>query len=150
MGRTPMIGPVVREYLEQEHLLSYLEAVLRVYNQHGRRDNKYKARIKILVHELGAEEFTRQVEAEWARIKDGPLTLPEAEFRRIQEMFAPPPYEVPDAADNRFKDSLAGDTAFAAWVETNVHEHSVPGYAITGTVCAVFQSPPISRVSTTM
>lgn len=130
MGRTPMIGPVIREDLAQEHLLSYLEAILRVYNQHGRRDNKYKARIKILVHELGAEEFTRQVEAEWARIKDGPLTLPEAEFQRIQAMFALPPYEVIESADSRFEDSLVGDTAFAAWVQTNVHEHSVPGHAI--------------------
>ena len=130
MGRTPMIGPVIRAHLEPEHLLSYLEAILRVYNQHGRRDNKYKARIKILVHELGTDEFTRQVEAEWARIKDGPLTLPEAEFRRIQAMFAPPPYEATDGSDSRFEKSLAGDTAFAAWVDRNVHAHHAPGHAI--------------------
>ena len=130
MGRTPMIGPVIREHLEPEHLLSYLEAILRVYNIHGRRDNKYKARIKILVHELGAEEFTAQVETEWARIKDGPLSLPKVELARIRAMFVPPPYEVADDCYAKFDQGLAGDRAFARWVETNVHEHRVPGHAI--------------------
>src|SRR5690606_31305758 len=92
MGRTPFVGPTVREFLPASRLFSYLEAVMRVYNLHGRRDNKYKARIKILVSALGVEEFTRQVEAEWAQI--GPAgDLPDTELARIRASFAPVNFE---------------------------------------------------------
>ena len=89
-GRTPLVAKKIRDFLPEEHLLSYCTAILRVYNLYGRRDNKYKARIKILVHETGVEEFTRQVEAEWAELKDGELTLPEADIKAIDAYFAPP------------------------------------------------------------
>ena len=92
-GRTPIIAKKIRDVLPEADLLSYLEAILRVYNLHGRRDNKYKARIKILVHEIGAEAFAAQVEEEWQRIRDGALKLPEAEIRRIEAYFAPPAFE---------------------------------------------------------
>ncbi len=92
-GRTPMIGKVIRPFLPKEHLLSYLEAILRVYNLLGRRDNLFKARIKILVHEVGAETFTGMVEEEWEQIKGGPVELPEGELERILAYFAPPAYE---------------------------------------------------------
>src|SRR5215471_196276 len=93
MGRTPAIGPTIRSFLPKQHLLSYLEAILRVYNLLGRRDNLYKARIKILVTATGTQEFARLVEEEWARIKDGVLTLPEAEVARIETYFTPRAYE---------------------------------------------------------
>ena len=92
LGRSPYVAETVRDFLPKEHLLSYLEAVLRVYNQLGRRDNKYKARIKILLAETGLEEFRRLVEEEWAHIKDGALTVPSDEVDRINTYFAPPSY----------------------------------------------------------
>src|SRR5262249_42112848 len=92
-GRTPFIAKTIREFLPKEHLLSYLEAVLRVYNELGRRDNMFKARIKILVHEIGAAKMTELVEAEWQATKDGPLALPAETIERIARHFAPPPYE---------------------------------------------------------
>ena len=107
-------------------LLSYLEAILRVYNLQGRRDNKYKARIKILVHEIGAEAFARDVEEEWQRIRDGALKLPAEEIRRIEAYFAPPAFESRPA-----KASLrAPDRAFDRWVTRNTHAHRQPGYSI--------------------
>jgi sulfite reductase (NADPH) hemoprotein beta-component len=125
-GRTPILAKLVRDDLPEEHLLSYLEAILRVYNLQGRRDNKYKARIKILVHEIGAAAFTAQVEEEWQRIRDGALKLPEAEIRRIEAYFAPPAFERRPA-----KVSLrAPDRAFDRWVTRNSHAHRQPGYAI--------------------
>src|SRR6185436_14772750 len=92
MGRTPFIAKKIRDELPEEHLLSYLEAVLRIYNLHGRRDNKFKARIKILVHEMSAKAFAAQVEEEWQRIRDGALKLPDAEIKRIEAYFAPPAF----------------------------------------------------------
>ena len=89
-GRTPIIAKKIKDFLPEEHLLSYTTAIMRVYNLYGRRDNKYKARIKILVHETGTEEFSRQVEAEWQELKNGELKLPEADIRAIQTYFAPP------------------------------------------------------------
>ena len=125
-GRTPIIAKLIRDDLPEEDLLSYLEAVLRVYNLHGRRDNIYKARIKILVHEIGAEAFTRQVEEEWQRIRDGALKLPQAEIERIDAYFAPPAFERRPA-----KAALrAPDRAFDRWVTRNTHAHKHPGYAI--------------------
>src|SRR5687768_4648513 len=93
MGRTPIIGHVIREFLPWQHMLTYCEAILRVYNLHGRRDNLYKARIKILVKALGVEEFTRQVEAEWEASKDSPSVIPEGELARVSAFFQPPAYQ---------------------------------------------------------
>ncbi|EMD82037.1 nitrite/sulfite reductase [Pacificimonas flava] len=123
MGRTPMIGPCVREFVPADALISYSEAILRVYNRYGRRDNKYKARIKILVHELGIEEFRRQVEAEFAHMHPLDLDPPRAELTRIQAFFAPPAYEpLPDGFDD-------SDPDFKLWADANLHPHKVPGYA---------------------
>jgi len=125
MGRTPMIGHVVREFIPARQYLSYCEAILRVYNRYGRRDNIYKARIKILVHELGAAEFTAQVEAEWAHLEPLALDAPQAEYDRIVAQFAEPDYDL--AADDGLNRS---DPDFALWVDQNVHAHKQPGYAI--------------------
>jgi sulfite reductase (NADPH) hemoprotein beta-component len=124
LGRTPIIGQVVRDFLPREHLLSYLEAVLRVYNLEGRRDNLTKARIKILVKSLGIEEFRRRVEAEWESIRDGGLRVDEAEIARMRSFFGSPAYR--SLADT---DPAAGkDAAFRAWYRYNTAEHKVPGY----------------------
>ena len=128
LGRTPVIGPMIREFLPKQHLLSYLDAILRVYNQLGRRDNKYKARIKILVKETGVERFTELVEAEWAHLKDGELTLPQSELARFEAYFKPPEYAA-DATDSADTTRRAGnDPKFAAWLTHNVAAHKVPGY----------------------
>jgi sulfite reductase (NADPH) hemoprotein beta-component len=134
LGRTPIIGHVIREFLPWRHLLTYLDAILRVYNRYGRRDNKYKARIKILVKDLTPVGFAEQVEAEWAHLKDGPGTLIQAEIDRVARQFTRPAYE--SAAPVRREREkaqldarLAADRAFARWVERNVHPHRVPGYA---------------------
>ncbi len=125
MGRTPMIAPLIREWLPAADFLSYMEACLRVYNRYGRRDNIYKARIKILVHELGAEEYSRQVEEEWAHVKTLGLDPPAGEFERIAAQFAPPPYE------SGLSDELdRSDPDFALWLDQNVHAHKAPGHAI--------------------
>jgi sulfite reductase (NADPH) hemoprotein beta-component len=129
-GRTPVIAKTIRNFLPKRHLLSYLEAVLRVYNQLGRRDNAFKARIKILVNSVGAEEFARRVEEEWQAMPDQELDLPDGELERIQAYFAPPAYDdLPDdppayAAWRRH------DPDFARWVQANVARHKQPGYAI--------------------
>ena len=134
-GRTPMIGKTIREFLPERHLLSYLEAIMRVYNQLGRRDNLFKARIKILVHEVGAEKFTAMVEEEWQQLKDTDLKLPDAETSRIQAYFAPPPYaaltETAIARTRRLNAAKSfADADFAAWLRHNVVPHKAPGYAI--------------------
>ena len=129
LGRTPVIGKLLREFLPRRHLLSYLDAILRVYNRHGRRDNLYKARIKILVGALGIEEFARQVDEEWSYSKDGPTTLPDDEFERIAAYFAPPAYAPLPADEATFAVQLNDDKAFAAWAKRSVHAHRVPGYA---------------------
>jgi sulfite reductase (NADPH) hemoprotein beta-component len=130
LGRTPFVGPTVRDFLPERHLLSYLEAVLRVYNQIGRRDNMYKARIKILVHETGAEEFTEMVEAEWAQIRDSAVDLPVGEKERIAAFFVPPRYEQIEDPTSALERHKRDDRAFARWAETNVAAHKVAGYAI--------------------
>ncbi|MCC6076550.1 nitrite/sulfite reductase [Pseudomonas sp. GCM10022188] len=129
LGRTPILAQQVREALPWRHLLSYVEAILRVFNRHGRRDNKYKARIKILVKALGVEAFAREVEEEWQHIKDGPAELTEAEYQRVAAFFAPPAYAVLDDTDLGYGSALARNPAFARWVERNVQAHKVPGYA---------------------
>lgn len=129
LGRTPMIGKVVRDYLPKADLLAYLEAIMRVYNLEGRRDNKYKARVKILVHEIGAEEFTRRVEEEFARL-DGPsVNADPAEVARIAAYFAPPTYEALPAVSRVLEATKATNPAFARWVEVNTAPHKAPGYA---------------------
>lgn len=129
-GRTPIIGVTIRDFLPKRHLLSYLEAVLRTYNLLGRRDNLYKARIKILLAQTGVEEFTRQVEAEWNRIRDGALTLPDAEIDRIERHFAPPPLAPADEPDRGYEIARFENKAFAAWCRTNLFPHQAAGHAI--------------------
>ena len=129
LGRTPIIGVPIRDFLPEADLLSYLEAILRVYNRLGRRDNKFKARIKILVKESGAEAFARWVEAEWARIRDSDLRLQRDEIDAMKAHFQPPPYRG-DAADERWREQAAADTGFAAWLRQNVKPHRVDGYRI--------------------
>ena len=130
LGRTPLIGETIREFLPKRHLLSYLEAIMRVYNQLGRRDNKFKARIKILVHETGADEFARLVEDEWRLIQDGLYDLPAEEMARIAACFQPPPYEDEDDSPSGFEDFQAREPTFARWVLANLAPHKRPGYAI--------------------
>lgn len=128
LGRTPILGTVIREHLEWHHALTYCEAILRVYNLYGRRDNAFKARIKILVKALGAEEFTRRVEEEWALHKDGPGTITQAEYDRVASFFAQGRHaELPDQ-DAGFDAARASNPAFAAWAKRNVHAHKVAGY----------------------
>ncbi|MFZ6812866.1 nitrite/sulfite reductase [Undibacterium sp. Rencai35W] len=129
MGRTPILGSVIREFLPWQHVMTYLEAILRIYNQYGRRDNIYKARIKILVKAIGAEEFARQVEEEWQDIKDGPATLTEAELKRVASYFTTPDYETLAASDATYEQHLADNKAFANWVKRNVKPHKVAGYS---------------------
>ena len=129
MGRTPMIGSVIREFLPWRHLLTYLDAILRVYNRYGRRDNKYKARIKILVKELGATKFAEMVDAEWAHLENGPATLIAEEIERIESRFTHPAYAKLDVEDAGYQSKLASDKPFAAWAKRNVHAHKVDGYA---------------------
>jgi sulfite reductase (NADPH) hemoprotein beta-component len=130
LGRTPFIGKTIREFLPKRDFLSYIEAILRTYNQFGRRDNIYKARIKILVHEIGAEAFAKEVEAEWQKIKDGPLALGAAAIAEIGARFRYPVYE-PDENENAgLKKARASDPVFARWFGNSVWNHKVPGYAI--------------------
>ncbi|TXI96030.1 MAG: nitrite/sulfite reductase [Burkholderiaceae bacterium] len=129
MGRTPILGSVIREFLPWQHVMTYLEAILRIYNQFGRRDNIYKARIKILVKALGIEEFTRLVEEEWQDIKDGPGTLTEAELARVASFFVDPAYKELPVTDTEFLRLQTENKAFANWVKRNVKPHKKAGYA---------------------
>ncbi|HEY8617309.1 nitrite/sulfite reductase [Phenylobacterium sp.] len=129
LGRLPHIAPTIREFLPANRLFSYLEAILRVYNRHGRRDNIHKARIKILVASLGREEFARQVEAEWEKI--GPaVDLPDTELARIRGAFAPKSFDTFPNRSERFEEAKAGDPAFARFVRNNLKPHKIPGYGI--------------------
>ena len=125
MGRTPMIAPLIKDYVPIEDFLSYSEACLRVYNRYGRRDNIYKARIKILVHEIGADEYRRQVEKEFAHVKTLGIDPPAAELERIAAHFAPPPFEA-----GLSDDIDRSDPDFAVWIDQNVKPHKQAGYAI--------------------
>jgi sulfite reductase (NADPH) hemoprotein beta-component len=128
LGRTPILGAVIEENLPWQHVLSYCEAIIRVYNIHGRRDNSYKARIKILVKALGIDAFKQQVEAEWAFLKDGSLTITQTELDRVSTYFEPMPYETLPAHDASFDTAIASNPAFAAWVKRCVHAHKQAGY----------------------
>ncbi len=129
LGRTPIVGHAIREFLPWRHLLTYLDAILRVYNRYGRRDNKYKARIKILVKELTPAVFAQKVEEEWSQLRDGPATLTEAEVRRVEGRFTRPAYAELPGKDAFLVAMLAAEKAFANWHRRNVHPHKVPGYA---------------------
>ncbi|HQN42458.1 MAG TPA: nitrite/sulfite reductase, partial [Pseudomonadales bacterium] len=129
LGRTPVIGTLIRDQLPERHLLGYLEAILRVYNMLGRRDNKYKARIKILVKALGAEEFTRLVEAQWNGLRDGAITLTREEIERVQGFFTPPAYATLADRSAELAALAARQPAFGRWLEHNVMPHKQPGYA---------------------
>lgn len=128
LGRTPMLGQVIRDDLPWQHLLSYVEAILRVYNRYGRRDNKYKARIKILVKALTPEVFAERVEAEWANLKDGPSTLTEAEVQRVAAHFVDPAYKALDDLDESLARLDAEHPGFARWRARNTFAHKKPGY----------------------
>ena len=134
LGRTPYLGPTIREFLPTEHLLSYLAAILRVYNRHGRRDNIWKARIKILVASLGAEAFASQVEAEWAAMAEtgeaARIDVPEAEIARIRQAFGAVPFKTLPAVSAGFEAARAADPQFARFTRHNVLAHKQPGYAI--------------------
>ncbi len=134
LGRTPMVGKVVRAFLPKSDLLAYVEAILRVYNLEGRRDNKYKARIKILLHETGLEQFSAAVEREFDDLKavqGGPsVAVDPQELARIEAYFSAPAFEVLDEADETFETALAADGTFRAWSKQNLAEHRQPGYAI--------------------
>jgi sulfite reductase (NADPH) hemoprotein beta-component len=130
LGRTPILSSVVREFLPEEDLLTYLDAIIRVYNQFGRRDNKYKARIKILVKALGVERFSELVEAEWEYIKDGDGKLPSEELERVKSHFTEPAYLTLESDPAVYTDALAADKAFARWVGRNVRAHKKPGYVV--------------------
>jgi sulfite reductase (NADPH) hemoprotein beta-component len=130
-GRTPMLAPTIRDFLPKKDLLAYLEAALRVYNRAGRRDNIYKARIKILVGQLGAAEYARQTEEEFQKIKaEGTVDLQPAEIDRIHAFFAPPAYERLPADSPEFIAAKLDDRSFARWARSNVSPHKQPGYAI--------------------
>jgi len=127
-GRTPYVGAFIKDFLPWQHLLTYLEAILRVYNRYGRRDNKFKARIKILVKALGEEAFAEKVEAEWAHLKDGPSTLIEAEVERVSKFFVDPAYEALENQSEALAKLDAENPGFARWRSRNTFPHKKPGY----------------------
>jgi len=141
-GRTPFIGQTIREWLRPADLLSYLEAILRVYNQDGRRDNMYKSRIKILVHQIGAAEFRSRVEAEWTDIRDSALQLPTAEIERIRAHFRGPEFEQLSDTSAVLKQQASANPRFAAWLKANIAEHRVAGYAIVNISLKNLHAPP--------
>ncbi|MGE0660623.1 MAG: nitrite/sulfite reductase [Reyranellaceae bacterium] len=142
LGRTPMIGKTIAEFLPKQDLLSYLEAVMRVYNLAGRRDNLYKARIKILVHEIGADEMRRRVEAEWAGLRDGRLRLEPDVVADIESRFARPAYAVQPADSAEVAALKLRDKAFGRWMRANVVPHREPGYAIVNVSLKPEGEPP--------
>ncbi|MCP4903613.1 MAG: nitrite/sulfite reductase [bacterium] len=142
LGRTPFIAKTIREFLPKEHFLSYLEAILRVYNQLGRRDNKFKARIKVTLHETGCEEFTRLVEEEWAQIKDSALRLPKEEADRIAAHFAPPPFRALGDETSDVDSRAASDPVFGGWLRHNIADHKARGYAIANISLKPIGEPP--------
>lgn len=129
LGRTPVIGVEICDFVPWQHIISYAESILRVYNEYGRRDNIYKARIKILVRALGIAEFKRQVEADWQFTKDGPCTITQAELDRVSAYFAAPSYEQLSADDARNAALLNDNAGYASWYRRSVKPHKVKGYA---------------------
>jgi len=129
MGRMPVIGKVLREFLPREHLLSYVESILRVYNLIGRRDNIHRARIKVLVNSLGLERFRERVEAEWHKVRASTSAIGEADFERMRAFFEPPDYRS-DRPSAAFEEKLAHDPMFADWYRQNTQAHKISGYRI--------------------
>tara|TARA_B100000809_G_scaffold227230_1_gene239439 strand:- start:511 stop:2160 length:1650 start_codon:yes stop_codon:yes gene_type:complete len=142
LGRTPVIAPVIRQNLEPRHLLTYLEAILRVYNRYGRRDNKYKARIKILVRAMTPEAFAEKVDAEWQTLKDGTGTLTDAEISRVKGHFTIPPYETLDDHVPEIDDRIADNSGFSNWLKQNVKPHKQAGYSIVNLAMKQTGIPP--------
>lgn len=130
LGRTPMVGVTISEFIPRADLLTYLEAILRVYNQHGRRDNKYKARIKILVKALGIDAFRERVDAEWAHLKGNESTVPDSEFIRLQSFFIEPTYVQLSNNPDQLTEKLNSSTGFSRWYERNTFAHKKSGYRI--------------------
>jgi len=130
LGRTPMIGHVIREFLPRAEILNYLEAILRVYNRYGRRDNKFKARVKILVKDRSPAVFAREVEDEWSHLRGGPSTVPDEEIERLAAHFPAPAYETFAGDDPGYRSELADNRPFSNWAQRNVHPHKMAGYAI--------------------
>ena len=149
-GRTPMVAKKVRDFLPEADLLSYCEAILRIYNLEGRRDNKYKARIKILVHEMGEAEITRAVEAEFATLQGKALTVPAPEIDRIARYFALPDLATLPARSESFEAAKRIDPALALFVRRNVHPHKVPGYGIVTISLKPIGAPPGDATSDQM
>jgi sulfite reductase (NADPH) hemoprotein beta-component len=142
LGRTPMIGKTIREFLPKDEMLAYLEAALRVYNRYGRRDNLFKARIKILVHEIGAEKMREEVEAEYAAMKDSALKLSPETIEAIARQFAPPPLRPKRTRVPEVEALKLENRAFALWLKSNVAPHRVPGYAIVTASLKPAGAPP--------
>ena len=142
LGRTPVIAPVIKQNLEPRHLLTYLEAILRVYNRYGRRDNKYKARIKILVRAMTPEAFAEKVDAEWQTLKDGTGTLTNAEVSRVKGHFTIPPYETLDDHVPEIDDRIADNSGFSNWLKQNVKPHKQAGYSIVNLALKQTGIPP--------
>ena len=141
LGRTPIVATLVKDFLEEKDLLTYLDAVLRVYNLNGRRDNKYKARIKILVKALGVESFAKLVDEEWQHLKGGPGTLTQEELDRIKSHFTAADYETLEN-DTNLQQQLSENKAFSNWYNRNVSQHKIPGYAITTLTLKKLGTPP--------
>ena len=141
-GRTPMVAKKIRDFLPEEDMLAYSEAILRIYNQHGRRDNIYKARIKILVHETGADVLAKEIEAEFEKIRSSALRLPAEEIRRIEAYFAPPSYAIrlPDEAE--LAAARQADPGFDLWVTNNIDDHRAPGHSIVTISVKAIGAPP--------
>jgi sulfite reductase (NADPH) hemoprotein beta-component len=142
LGRTPILAELVRPFLAKEDFFTYTEAILRVYNLHGDRQNKHKARIKILLKRLGLEELRRQVEEEWERIKDGPAKLTLGEIERVKAHFPEPRYDLLAAADRSHEEARASDPAFARWLAHNLIEHKAPGYHVVAVSLKPYGVPP--------
>ena len=142
LGRTPMIAKTVKAFLPKRHLLSYLEAILRVYNLAGRRDNLYKSRIKILVHDIGAAKMAERVEAEWATIRDGALEVTDDDLARVARHFVRPPYADRPARSDSLERERLSDPAIARWLKSNSFAHKVPGYAAVKLSLKPVEGPP--------
>ena len=150
LGRLPYIAHTIRPWIEPEHILSYVEAILRVYNIYGRRDNIHKARIKIIVNQMGIDRYRELVEEEFERIKDSALKIPADELARIDAYFAPPSYRELDDAGAVLAAERSSDPAFDRWVRSNVAEHKVPGYAIVNLTLKTLGRPPGDMDADTM
>jgi sulfite reductase (NADPH) hemoprotein beta-component len=150
LGRLPYIAHTIREWIEPEYILSYVEAILRVYNMHGRRDNIHKARIKIIVSQMGIDRYRELVDAEWERIRDGALRIPEDEIERVRRYFALPDYATLADADELLAQQRAGNADFARWHDANTVAHKQPGYRIVNLTLKAAGRPPGDMDADTM